>query len=410
MDSLPLEAKVKEILSCRSCDALELESVLDLGALHINAFPLPGESDGPKVPLHLVVCGSCKLLQLTHTVDPDLLYRKFWYRSGITETMRKALRSVAEDTKERVDLLPGDLVVDIGSNDSTLLREMGDDPDITRIGFEPATNLMGEARDGGLEVVNDYFSLPALRVVTGQKAKIIFAIAMFYDLDEPNKFVRAVADSLEFDGVFVIQMAYLAKMLTTNDVGNICHEHLEYYSLASLEELLNRHGLYVFDVQENSVNGGSIRVYASKDGRLPSVALHLLRAYESATSLTSRETLSLFAERVRRIRLQVRDLVRRAEAPFVYGASTKGNTLLQYWELGSEHLAGAAERDPLKWGRETVGTRIPIVSERVARERAKTFLVLPWHFREEILAREAACLWKGDMIFPLPYPEVVQLR
>ena len=396
---------MREIVACRACNALELEHVLDLGELHVNAFPLPGEPDTEKAPLTLVVCTECSLVQLTHTVDADKLYRQFWYRSGITLTMKKALLDVVMATLKRADVAPGDTVVDIGSNDSTLLRYWPGS--LERVGFEPATNLMEEARQGGITVVNDYYSLKGLREVTGKKARVVTAVAMFYDLDQPQEFVHEVAEALAKDGVFVVQMAYLPKMLCTNDIGNVCHEHLEYYSLSSLEPLLASCGLYVFDVEENTVNGGSFRVFASKEKRPPSEKLSRLRWYEHNSNLTAPSTLQFFAQRVARIRMEVRKLLWEAPRPYVYGASTKGNTLLQYWEVGREVLKGAAERDQQKWGRETVGTRIPIIPEEMARADASHFLVLPWHFKEEILAREEEWLaGGGHFIFPLPEVEV----
>src|SRR5260221_430032 len=405
--------KYREALSCRSCLGGRLRSVLDLGALHVNAFPLPGEPDTEKAPLELMLCDECTLVQLRHSVNPDLLYRTFHYRSGITATMRRALGDIITSCQKRISLSGGDTVIDIGSNDSTLLKLWPEYLD--RIGFEPATNLMAEARSPGLTIVNDYFSFQGFREVSGKKAAVVTAIAMFYDLDEPNAFVSEVARALRDDGIFVIQMAYLPKMLETNDVGNICHEHLEYYSLRSLHHLLVRHGLHLFDAELNDINGGSFRIYASKERRPLSPTLVHLLGYEQTLRLDSKEMFADFRFRVEQLRDVVRLLMVSMPQPlYIYGASTKGNTLLQYWDLRHECFmsgspAGAAERDPLKIGRETVGTRIPIVPEDFARRNARTFLVLPWHFETEIVAREAEWLrGGGKLLFPMPLPRVVE--
>lgn len=406
-------APVREVGACRSCFSADLQGVLSLGSLHINAFPAPGEPDTAKAPLDLVLCANCHLLQLRHTVEPDLLYKTFHYRSGITMTMKRALLNVVEGIRARVDLEPGDTVVDIGSNDSTLLRYWPEN--LERIGFEPASNLMGEARSPGLTIVNDYFSQKGFEEVTSKRAAVVTACAMFYDLDDPNEFVHEVASILSVDGVFCIQMAYLPKMLNTNDIGNVCHEHLEYYSLMSLQHLLARHGLYLFDAEVNEINGGSFRVYASKKVRpLGPMLVHLFGS-ERGLGLDRLAPYKDFCFRVGQIRDQIQGMVEEASQPvYVYGASTKGNTLLQYWDLHHEcfrpgGIAGAAERDPLKIGLETVGTRIPIVPEDFARRSARTFLVLPWHFRDEIVARERDWLSRGGkMILPLPTPSVVE--
>ena len=393
--------KVLSVTSCRACGRSDLHPVLDLGSLHINAFIRPDDPLPEKAPLHLAVCASCHFLQLLHTVSPDALYRTFWYRSGITQTMKRALWNVCNDVLQKVALNRGDTVVDIGSNDSTLLRYWA--PDLERIGFEPATNLMEDARSGGMTVVNDYFSLQGLKEVTSKRAKVITAIAMFYDIHSPGAFLADVRQALTRDGVFVVQMSYLPRMLETNDIGNICHEHLGYYSLTSLSRLFTEHGLTIVDVDFNEINGGSFRVYAMKgDPEVKDSVKSTLRV-EKALGLHALKTYQDFAKRASEIRTHVQGMVKHAPSPVhVYGASTKGNTLLQYWGLGPNELPAAAERDRLKWGLQTV-TRIPIIPEERSRKTAKSFLVLPWFFREEILLREAKSpqLW----IWPLPYPE-----
>jgi hypothetical protein len=391
-------AVYREVARCRGCGGDRLTPVLDLGPVRLNAFPAPSEPDPPAVPLHLLLCEGCKLVQLSATTNPYLLYRRFWYRSGITQTMRDALQDVVAGARRHIDLRPGDLVVDVGSNDSTLLRMYP--AHLERIGFEPAENLMDEARrpdnqGGAVHVINDYFSAAAFRRHCAGKARVVTAIAMFYDLDDPGAFLGDVREVLSEDGVFVIQMAYLPAMLATNDFANICHEHLTYFSLTSLVPLLRRHGFHVRATECNAVNGGSVRVTCGLRAGAGVAGIELEEA-EARASLGEMAPYLAFAGRVRAIKEEVLARLDACPQPaYVYGASTKGNTMLQYWGLGRSRLYGAAERDERKWGHETVGGRIRIVPEEWAREEARTFLVLPWHFRQEMVRREAAWLAGG---------------
>lgn len=380
---------------CRGCGCRDLEQVLDLGLHHANAFLGPSDPLTSRWPLVLVMCQACSLVQLGHVAHPDLFYRHYWYRSGVTRTMREALADVVQKVRAEIELTDADTVVDIGSNDSTLLRAYGG---CRRIGFEPATNLMTEARADGSTIVNDYFTKKSAAFISDGSVSAITAIAMLYDLPDPLAFLEEVKRVMASSGVFVVQVADLLSTLRANDFANVCHEHLEYYSLPVLHRLFSRAGLTIYRVERNSVNGGSLRAYACHEGRLP--------AAPSEAETDSKSEFKKFAQRVESIRLQVRDMVHHAPQPvYVYGASTKGNTMLQYWNLGYPALAGAAERDERKWGRRMVGGMVPIVSEEEAREKAKTFLVLPWHFREEIVQREAAFTARGGrLIFPLPVP------
>jgi hypothetical protein len=389
-------------LTCRVCDK-PLATVLDLGNLCVNGFPKPGEPDPLSAPLELTICDSCGLAQLRHTVDPDLLYRKFWYRSSVTDTMQKALADVVRDIKQNVSVLPGDRVIDIGSNDNFLLKQWP--KDLVRVGFEPARNIMPEGTDeNGIHVLNDYFH------ALSDKARVITAIAMFYDLENPNQFLQDVRETLTDDGVFVVQLAYMGDTITKNDFANICHEHLEYYSLTTLVEVLERNGLHPFSVSFNDVNGGSIRVMASPTKRERSTVKEIAEVVdaERRAGFHTRKLFEDFAARVREMKFKVRHMLERCPRVYGYGASTKGNTMLQYWGLTREELPAIAERDSNKIGLETCGTRIPIVGEIQARMRARTFLVLPWHFRTEIMAREREwMLGGGRFIFPCPLVEMV---
>jgi hypothetical protein len=314
-----------------------------------------------------------------------------------------------------VRLEPGDIVLDIGANDGTLLRAY-DRYDITRVGFEPAENLLAEAKMGTDLIVTDYFTARDFeRHFEGRRAKIVTAIAMFYDIEEPHAFVEDIAEILAPDGVFVVQFAYLVNMLDTNGFDNINHEHVGYYSLEVMDRLVRSHGLVVRDAEINAVNGGSIRLYIGHDNGFEEQSGRVtdMLAAERELRLGSSETYRQFADRIADLKAGIRRFVfeelDNGKVFHVYGASTKGNTILQYLDLGSRHFAMAADRTPQKWGLRTVATDIPIVSEETSRAARPDYLfVLPWHLRQSFVARESEFLASGGrMLFPLPTPVVV---
>ncbi len=383
--------------------------ILSLGSQYLSDFPAPDQPDGLKAPLELALCGTCRLVQLKHTAPADEMYQNYWYRSGTNQTMREALADIAEKAEDLIDLAPGDSVLDIGCNDGTLLasyRRQG----IHRIGFDPAVNMAPYSRRSRRARRRGLFrgrGLPlGSRAGCARRPKVITSIAMFYDLEEPRRICLRCQGGMDPEGLWVVQMSYLPSMLKQNEIGNICHEHLEYYSLQSFEYLLGLHGLEVVDVELNAINGGSFRAYVRNRGadpthfgdatyrRLASDRVHRLRDEELRLGLDSpsRPTTD-FAFRVDRIKADVvqfvEDQVRAGKRVYVYGASTKGNTLLQYFGLDHSLITAASERNPEKWGRMTVGTHIPIVSEEDARRaNPESFLVLPWHFLDEFMARE----------------------
>jgi len=408
--------------TCRVCDSA-LEPVLDLGAHYVSDFIAPGDPDGTKAPLELVICRRCRLLQLKHTVPAETMYRNYWYRSGTNQTMRNALADIANKAETLIHLEERDAVVDIGCNDGTLLaayRTGG----IRKIGFDPAENIAVLSRKIADTLVIGFFDAESFGKDTelrGCRPKVVTSIAMFYDLEDPNKFVSDVKSVMDPEGLWIVQMSYLPLMLKTNEFGNICHEHLEYYSLTSMEYLLGLHGFEVVDVELNDINGGSIRTYIrnrSADPARFADATYRELARERVQSLRDQEVkLGLgdidvykeFAVWVNRIREDVVGFIRQKVADgkkvYVYGASTKGNTLLQYFGLDRTLITAAAERNPDKWGKVTVGTHIPIVSEEEARAaRPDYFLVLPWHFLEEFRLREKVYLLAGGkFIVPMPH-------
>ena len=405
---------VKKIKRCRVCGSDDLTEIFSLGNQCASDFVVKGEC--LRAPLVLVQCDRCSLIQLRHTVKRDLLYRNYYYQSGTQEAMVKALQEVVHATTTRGSSpKPHNrpVWVDIGANDGTLLREVPSG--FIRIGFEPAENLCKKADNPPLiYVFNDYFKKKWVLENFGQADKIT-AIAMFYDLEDPNKFVSDIQEILAPDGVFVIQQNYFLTMLQNNTYENISHEHLEYYSLRSLEFLLARHGLAVFDVELNDVNGGSIRTYVCHAGAYPEGwRVHALREVERE-KLTPK-LISDFSFAIANSRMDLIHLLRKikdsGKTCWGYGASNRGNTILQYLdEIIPVHLyiTAFADRNPDKWGKYTVATNIPIRSEKYMRwAKPDYLLVLPYHFLDSFRAREVKLLESGTkMIIPLPRVRVV---
>ena len=394
--------------TCRLCGGVALSDVFSLGEQYVNDFvPKEKVGKGLKAPLDLVMCDKCSLLQLRHTAPQELLYsRYYWYRSGVTDTMRRALREITAEIEDVADLRNGDVVLDIGANDGTMLATYTG-KGLRRVGCEPANNLVDALKENADYVMHDFWNYERYMKLARQwgfgKAKVITAIGMFYDLEDPNKFIKDASLALVEDGVFVAQLMCLTPMLDKNDLGNICHEHLEYYSLDSLKYLFEKNGLEMFKIEENDVNGGSYRIFAR---------------HNKGTGISYDEKITLkdilaFADRVRDNRDKcvkfIKEEVAKGKSVYVYGASTKGNVILQYYGLDHTVITAAVERSPEKWGKYTIGTWIPIISEEKARKvQPDYFLVLPWAFFDEFYTREKE--WRargGKFIVPLPEFRVV---
>lgn len=408
------------------CGSPELAPILDLGEQCIaGAFPEPGGSQPVQraIPLQLVRCDmtrnqdGCGLVQLRHTVPGRILYQSYWYRSGVNRTMTRNLHGIAQGTEELAGLEAGDLVIDIGCNDGTLFDGYSN-RNVRFLGFDPS-DVTRYAIEKGYGVVRDFFSAQALkRRYPDQRAKAITSVAMFYDLEDPAAFVSDVAESLAEDGVWVMELHYLPTMLELNAFDVIVHEHLEYYSLAVIERLLADAGLTVTAAELNDVNGGSIRLFIAHAGRRAPTAraserLQELRVREFEMALDSPTPYESFAGNVERVRRELRELCESVAADgktiHIYGASTKGNTILQSAGLDRRLIAYAADRNPDKWGSETIATGIPIISEEESRAmHPDYYLVLPWHFLDEFLEREQAYLSDaGRFIVPLPEVRVI---
>jgi C-methyltransferase C-terminal domain/Putative zinc binding domain/Methyltransferase domain len=409
---------IRKITRCRISGSPNLVPVLSLGTQKLTGvFPRTRDATLSEGPLELVWCPDSDLLQLSHSYEPDEMYgANYGYRSGLNQSMVRHLTEKVRQLQRLRPLDPGDLVVDIGSNDATLLKAYAR-PDVRRVGIDPTGVKFKSYYGDGVDLIPDFFSTDAFRARHGDaRARIVTSIAMCYDLEAPKDFFRDVAAILSDDGVWHFEQSYMPSMLRMNSYDTICHEHLEYYSLRPVQRLLEDCGLRLVDVKMNAVNGGSFAVTAVP-ARSPLASnepvIEWLLGQEERMGLHTPRPFRQFEERVYEHRANLQRLVRALnddrKRVLGYGASTKGNVLLQFCGFTEREIPAIAEVNPDKFGCFTPGTGIPIVSEEDARAmRPDYLLVLPWHFKEGILNREAAFLASGGrMIFPLPEIEIV---
>lgn len=411
--------------TCRVCGSTSLKPVIDLGAQYLQgSFYKPGKEEPPlrKIACTLSRCDptqdeeACGLLQMEHSVPPEVLYSAYWYRSGTNATMRNHLKSIAVEAEAMV-ARPGLVVLDIGCNDGTLLRSYS--PNADKFGIDPS-DVASEVKDG-ITVVQDLFPSPELTHLLGErKVDVVTSIAMFYDLESPVEFAKNVRDVLAANGIWILEMSYMPLMLQMNSYDTICHEHLEYYSFSVIEKILARAGLKAVRVSINDINGGSLRVYAARSTCLKyrndewTAGIRKMRQGEFDLELDTDRPYRNFQDRINvhreKLISMLKSLKREGKRIHVYGASTKGNTILQWCGIDSRLIDVAAERNPDKFGARTIGTDIPIVSEEESRAmKPDYYLVLPWHFQEEFVEREKATLAAGTgMIFPLPEIRIVK--
>jgi SAM-dependent methyltransferase len=359
---------------------------------------------------------ACGLLQMEYTVPPEILYSAYWYRSGTNQTMRKHLAGIAEEASDFLGRTPG-RVLDIGCNDGTLLSNYSSN--CQKYGIDPSD--VSQEVDPDVTVVHDLFPSKELEnQLSGVPCDIITSIAMFYDLEDPIAFTRGIKQILAADGLWCFEMSYMPAMLRMTSYDTICHEHLEYYSLAVIENILRQAHMRIVNVSLNAINGGSIRCYATHANSFAhkreefTQNLKRLRLEEFDLALDTDKPYRMFQERTNVHRDELLSLLKKLRSEgsriHIYGASTKGNTILQWCGIDHRLIEVAAERNPDKWGARTLGTDIPIVSEEESRAmKPGYYLVLPWHFRDEFVERERDTLNSGiGLIFPLPTIEIVR--
>lgn len=410
--------RIRAIDRCRVSGSRHLVPVLDLGTQALTGvFPTSRDSEITAGPLELVWCPDSGLLQLRHSYDPGEMYgENYGYRSGLNASMVNHLTEKVRQLERLMPLAGGDTVLDIGSNDGTTLKAYST-PGIARIGIDPTGKKFASFYADGIRLIPEFFSAAAYYSAHSTPARIVTSIAMFYDLESPLEFAREVESILADDGVWHLEQSYMPSMLRTNSYDTICHEHVEYYSLAVIAGILREGGFRVVDVVMNGVNGGSFAVTAAKIGnrrfKANEAVVNWLLEQEDRMGLGTPRPFRDFEERVFRHRADLTRLIQGLRADgksiFGYGASTKGNVLLQFCGLTDKDITAIAEVNTDKFGRFTPGTGIPIVPEAEARRmKPDYFLVLPWHFKEGILRREAEYLAGGGrMIFPFPEIEII---
>lgn len=396
---------------CRICGG-ELEVGFDLGDIYPSAF-LTGEQrieDFEPAPLTLCQCADCGLVQLQHTVNLDSMYRQYYYQSGINKSMVDALRDVVDCARLYVSLKAGDVVLDIASNDGTLLSFYPED--VTTIGVDPTLNI--PRRFVPTHFINDYFKgTDVLALPLESKPKIVTTIAMFYDLPDPVGFTRDVAQILARNGIWIIQLNDLKSMLETNGIDAVCHEHLEYYRVADIQNLVERVGMEIFRIDHNGVNTGSLRFYVGFEGVRhvePSVGMY--SRIDQAYLESEEGSLTAFSRRISKSAATLVAWLRDQDAlgvqVFGMAASTKGNTLLQAFGIRYPLLKAISDLNAEKFGRRTIATDIPVISEAEALEiKPDYLLVLSWGFMPYFLKSMQSYLRAGGaLVTPLPEPTI----
>lgn len=398
---------MRTIVECRACESKKLKTVLDLGEQYLSDFR-EDDKKPPKYPLEVVLCEDCKLVQLRHTTPSHEMYHeRYGFKSGVNNTIRADLESIV---KHALMYKPKNgRWLDIASNDGTLLSFVP--KGWHREGIDPIKKLCKEAEPHANRITNDFYQA---KYFNDGDFDVITSISMFYDLDDPNKFVKEVTDRLAENGVWVIQQNYLLTTLMLNAVDNICHEHLEYYSLLALENLLEKFGLEVNEVSTSMINGGSFRTVVSRKGTYPILpSVQEQRDRETRFGVDKPEVYTRFGVIVQGLLKQLKDVVtsinEEGEKVYIYGASTRGGTIWQGAGLDVKDLPYAVERNPDKVGKKIASIGVPIISEEQAREEHPAYmLVSPWFFKEEFVEREKEYLDSGGkFIFPLPQVEAV---
>ena len=407
---------IENLINCRICDSKNLKPVISLGEQYITSrFPNYGDFSTPKTPIDLCVCKDCRLLQLYQTTIQSELYEyEYGYRSGISNTMREHLKKYQEEILSIIQLNEGDVIVDIGSNDSTMLQYYSDK--LKRIGVDPTGNQFKEYY-GNVELLPTYFTHQNFSNIYGDtKCKLVSSISMFYDLPNPVQFAKDIYNILDNDGIWTCEQSYLLSMLKTNSIDTICHEHLEYYSLHQIKEIADRSNFKIIDIKFNDCNGGSFRIYfAKKDSSLYKENIDLINKilkdeieYGVHDDNIFKHFMDNCDNQINKLKKIIDVVNKNNKKIYIYGASTKGNCLLQYGNITENDVKYAVERNPKKEGKMTsTGIRI-IMEDQMRKEQPDYLLVLPWHFKNEIIQREYDFLEKGgQLIFPFPEFEII---
>ncbi len=420
-----MEQKFVRIESCRICGNQNLKTLLCLGNQTLTGvFPKSKTENITSGPLELVKCQqtddglSCGLVQLAHTYLKNEMYgENYGYRSGLNAFMTDHLTRKADIVKNTIPLFEGDIVLDIGSNDASFLKNFNEH--LTLVGIDPTGMKFKEYYPAHIQLFPNFFTADIFKKnFPNRKVKVITSLAMFYDLDAPLEFMKDISEILSDDGIWVVEQSYLPSMLDANSYDTICHEHLEYYSLAQIKWMADKAGLKILDVEFNDINGGSFSVMLAKNESKLVENKDLIEKIvleEKRRGMHTDTPIEDFQNRLLQSREDLLHFIHRAknEGKIImgYGASTKGNVLLQFCNITELLLPYIAEVNPHKFNSFTPNTLIPIIDEKQAKQMKPDYLlVLPWHLRKNILEKERAYLESGGaFVFPLPKIEVVDI-
>ena len=400
---------------CRACKSKKLIKLFSLGELSFTGkFPSPGKKIAKK-PITVIICKNCELVQLAHNYDLKYLYGPdYGYRTSINKTMRNHVKKITQILSKKTKLKKNDLVLDIASNDGCLLNYYG--KNIIKCGIDPILNKYKNNYKKIKYSIPTFFSAKKIKNKTNKKFKIITALSVFYDAEDPNKFLKDVRSLLMPNGIFLVEFADLASIIRFKMFDTICHEHLEYYSSKVIINLAENNGLKVFDIKENKINGGSKQYYLCLKNSSISVNTKIINktlSSENKLKLNKVSTFVEFFKEINKLKFDLNNIIQsilnKNQNIHCYGASTKGNVILQYFKIDDKKIKFVAERNKNKYGLYTPGTNIKIISEKQSRSiKPNYYLVLPWHFKDEILKREKKIIKKGvKFIFPLPNIKVI---
>ena len=411
--------KYTQIKSCRLCKSKKIKKLIDFGKIACSStFPLKKIKYNQITPMVFCICTNCDLAQLLHNYSLNELYNdNYGYRSGINQAMVNHLTSITSDIKNIIKLKKNDYILDIASNDGTLLKTYYSSK-LNYVGIDPTIDRFKSLYPKNFKTKSTFFSKKKyLDLAKGNKAKAITSIAVFYDVAEPDKFMSEIKDILHEDGIYVMEQSYLPMLIKNNAYDSICHEHLTYFTLRQINFLCEKNNLKVIKTSTNTMNGGSIRVFiAHKDSNLKVEKKSIQKCIDLENKHANIKRLLRFRNEIKALSISlnktIKKIISKKKTIHACGASTKGNITLQYSKINKNQISFAADRNPTKWNRKMPGTNIPIISEKSSRLlHPDYYLVLPWHFKKEFIEREKSFLSNGGkLIFPLPKVEIISKR
>ena len=403
----------RKIKKCRICKSKKIKNILDLGLQALTGkFPTSLNKNIIKTPLSICICKSCKFVQLSHNFNNSFLYNlEYGYESGINSTMKNHLINITKKICKIKKLTNKNIVVDIASNDGTLLNSY--DNNIIKVGIDPILNRFKKNYRNIQYRIPDFFSYKKFKKLNlKKKADVITAFAVFYDIKDPNSFLKDVKKCLDNKGIFIIEQSNLAHMIKLNSFDTICQEHLGYYSTYVIKSLMKKNNLKIFDHEYNESNGGSSRYYITHEDNyeieINNKNINKILEFEKKYKVDKIKTYLNFKKKINKIRdlslSKINSIISKKKIIHGYGASTKGNVILQYFNIDNKIIKYISDRNPFKFNRYTPGTKIKIISEKKSRNlKPDYYFVLPWHFKKEILVREKEIRRKNKkFIFPLP--------